>query len=423
MSIEISFTAKPAVHESIFGAAPARPKSGIDLLLRTLGRLMNPYECSGEICPEDGYFKLHFCPQGYIAFRIRDDVLEGESQTNVAGAGFHAAVIDFLEELARKSDYTLELYDPTGYYETRDFERLRNDSMYVWLANMLNTVLSGEAQGASLAVAWDAEDYIPQTEEGMIFTPMGAYRYPELCNLVRQRDIRGLANEFFIWDDRNKTARYFRNSALALMWHDCRFMPSSRSPQDAQINERVLSLLQKAVRMDSDMPFPKREYLELCRLAERKPVDVSHLSDYPLFQRIGYRRGTVLERVGRFRIPVPGKFLREHDSENDAAVFVFPKEYGRRTVYCFKPFSLAGEQDFADIYSGPDLMEVFRFNTKTTRVKAAVFHNQQDIAGDYNVMSQVICGRDMLLASFTFDDPDEQDTVMEILRNITLEDI
>lgn len=422
MSIEISFTAKPAVHESVFSVGADRQKTDADILIRTLGKLMDPYECYGEVFPGEGYFRLYFCPHGYISFRMRDSQLEGECQTNIAGAGFHAAVIDFLEELTRKAGYTLELYDPTGYYETRDFERLRNESMYSWLANTLNTVLSHQNYETALAVAWDSADYIPQTEGGMIFTPMGLYGYQELCNLVERRDIRGLANEFFIWDDRNKTARYFRNSALALMWHDCYFMPSKRSPQDAQINDRILGLLRKAVRMDDDMPFPQKEYLELCRLAEKKPLDISHVPNYTIFHQIGYRRGILLERVGPFRVPVSGKFLREYDSENDAVVFVSPKEYGYRTIDTFKAFSLQGDQDFADIYSGPDVMEVFRFNTKTTRVKAAVFHNKQDIADDYNIMAQVICGRDMLLASFTFDDPDEQDRIMELLRAVTLED-
>ena len=292
--------------------------------------------------------------------------------------------------------------------------------MYPWLANTINTILDGNNIENAIAMSWDSSDYFPRTYGGEIITPLGMYNYESICDLVRQNDIRGLAKEFFIWDNRMKNALFYRNSALALMWHDCYFMPSRRSPEDAKINNRILTLLKEAAKLDEDLPFPKREYLELCRLAGKKPMDVSRLSNYRQFRKIGYRRGMVIEHIGPFLLPIPGKFIKGYDNDNYAIEFTDPKEYGYVTTYSFKPFRLEPEEDFADIFSAPDQMEMFRFNTKTTRVKAALYHSKEDIAADYNILAQVVSGRDMLLASFQYNDPDEQDLIIEILRNTVI---
>ena len=355
--------------------------------------------------------------------RIKDDVLEGECQTNVAGAGFHAAAVDFLDDLMKKADYAADVDDPTGYYYDRDFDTLRNEFMYPWLGNTLNSVLENMQVGTAFALCWDAGDYQPKAEDCCVLAPLGKYSYEQLCDLVATKDIRGLAGEFFIWNSREKDARFFRNSALALLWHDCYFMPSRRSEEDRKINSHILGLLREAARLDDDLPFPKREYLELCRLTGKKPMDVSGLANYAGSSPMGYRRGTILERVGSFRVPVPGRFLKGYDEENYAVEFYNKKEYGYRTSYQFKPFQIREDEDFADLYSGPDVKEVFRFNTNDTKVKAAIFHDTEAIAGDYNILAQVISGTEMLLCSYTYDDPDEQASILDSIEAITPEPV
>ena len=64
MGIEFSFIAKPAVHESVFSFGEDKQKSNREQLLRALEKVMDAYECYGEVYPEDGCFSVHFCPQG-----------------------------------------------------------------------------------------------------------------------------------------------------------------------------------------------------------------------------------------------------------------------------------------------------------------------------------------------------------------------
>lgn len=422
MSIEISFTANPSVKDGRKSPSGG-PEINWNPFIRTLERLIKKFDCRGEIDPAGDYFRVHFCPQGYITFLIEDGRLKGNCQTNVAGAGFHAAVADFLDELWKQTGYGAEVTDPTGYYQTRDFEKLRNENMYSWLEDVLHTLVEEDGYNLAFAITWDMNSYRPEAHDTMVFTPLGRYSLLKLAHLIQVSNIKGLADEFFIWDSRGKDARFYRNSALALLWHDCYFMPSRRSPIDWEINNEIIDLLKKAAKMDPELPFPKQEYLELCALCEKPPIDISGLSDYALFKQIGYRRQRIIETVGPFDIHIHGKFIRKYDKENKAVLFYNTKQYGYQTTAHFKAFRTEGQAEFSDLYGGSDVIDLVEFETETTRVRAALRHDARDIASDYYMIAQVLCGSHMLLCSFAFDDPDERDWALDTLRLIELTQI
>lgn len=53
------------------------------------------------------------------------------------------------------------------------------------------------------------------------------------------------------------------------------FQPSERSEQDKMYNEISITYLEEALKSDSTLHFPKEEYLELCQLDRKAPLDVS----------------------------------------------------------------------------------------------------------------------------------------------------
>ena len=68
------------------------------------------------------------------------------------------------------------------------------------------------------------------------------------------------------------------------------------------VNQEVIRLLEKALEMDPSIPFPKEEYLEVCRLDEHQPVDLSGAEEMIKEGRIGCRRGLLYRTIGLMRL-------------------------------------------------------------------------------------------------------------------------
>lgn len=78
-------------------------------------------------------------------------------------------------------------------------------------------------------------------------------------------------------------------------------MPSERSEEDARINGYIISELETTASLDPSLPFPKKEYEELCRLHGCVPVPTDGIPPYETEFAIGYRRGIVNHKVGKIR--------------------------------------------------------------------------------------------------------------------------
>ena len=119
-----------------------------------------------------------------------------------------------------------------------------------------------------------------------------------------------------MWNNEERDALFYRNTALSALWEDCYFMPSARSEEDMEINSFIIENLEKAAAMDTSLAFPKEDYLLLCRLVEKEPVDVSALPDFISEFPIGYRKDKVTYTLGNLKFDLPGNYLyfEEDDS-------------------------------------------------------------------------------------------------------------
>lgn len=119
-----------------------------------------------------------------------------------------------------------------------------------------------------------------------------------------------------MWNNEERDALFYRNTALSALWEDCYFMPSARSEEDMEINSFIIENLEKAAAMDTSLAFPKEDYLLLCRLVEKEPVDVSALPDFISEFPIGYRKDKVTYTLGNLKFGLPGNYLyfEEDDS-------------------------------------------------------------------------------------------------------------
>lgn len=266
----------------------------------------------------EGFSDLSVCRLGNIFFNFEPaedgvDVV-GDCQTNLLGAGFHKAAIELVDELIQQSGLQFEVEDETEYYECRDFEQMRSEHFYPWLKAIIDLCCEKVQEDCSMfAACWDSNKYMPQDVKGTILTPFGRFRPDNLARQLEQEGVEAVAREFLMWNNEERDALFFRNTALNAMWEDCYFMPSARSNEDAEINAFILENLEKAAAMDASLPFPKADYLEICRLADKKPIDVSALPDYVCEFTIGYRKADVTYTLGNLTFSVPGSYLYFED--------------------------------------------------------------------------------------------------------------
>lgn len=263
---------------------------------------------------EEDYSELIICRMGMMTFGFETEegevVVKGYCQTNLLGAGFHKAAIELADELVDLNGFPFEMMDETDYYEHRDFERMRSEHFYPWLSNVME--LCRERKGGEyqmFAICWDYDKYMPQEVEGAVVSPFGRINVERFAEREEREGIAVLAADFFMWNDAERDARFYRNTALSALWEDCYFMPSSRFDEDRAINDFIIRNLEKAAAMDASLPFPKEDYLLLCSLAEKDPIDISALPNYESDYPIGYRKGKVTYRLGNLSFALPGNFI------------------------------------------------------------------------------------------------------------------
>ena len=255
--------------------------------------------------------------------------VNGDCQTNMLGPGFHKAAIEFIDRLQQATRTRFEVEDETDYYTERDFEAMQNNK-----------------GSTSLLFCWDINKYYPQSDNGIVISPLGSFRLSEVVRRIREEGIESFADDFFIWNNSERDARFHRGMALNAMWEDCYFMPSERSEEDARINGYIISELETTASLDPSLPFPKKEYEELCRLHGCVPVPTDGIPPYETEFAIGYRRGIVNHKVGKIRFSLPGSYLE--DTDEGTLVYYDAAADNWHTVRC-TGYSTDGEPDFLDV--------------------------------------------------------------------------
>lgn len=273
--------------------------------------------------------------------------VNGDCQTNMLGPGFHKAAIEFIDRLQQATGTRFEVEDETDYYTERDFEAMKKKHFHKWLAKLFEIIQEQEDKGStSLSICWDLNKYYPQSDSGIVISPLGSFRLSEVIRRIREEGIESFADDFFIWNNPERDARFHRGLALNAMWEDCYFMPSERSEEDARINGYIISELETAASLDPTLPFPKKEYEELCRLHGCTPVPTDGIPTYETEFAIGYRRGIINHKVGRIRFSLPGSYLE--DTDDGTLVYYDAAADNWHTVRC-TGYSTNGEPDFLDV--------------------------------------------------------------------------
>lgn len=412
MSIRISFGLRPKNRlTSLRSWTPIAAEAMVKELAGEFG-------CTWE--PFYGHLILRFCPEGNIWFRWHKRMLWGESQTNIAGPGFHAAVIEFLERLADGGSLKLKVSDMTGYFRERNFFEMRRKYFYEWFTDLLKMV-SGWENGKEHVFCWPSNEYIPEKQEGKLITHIRPFSFGEIKGMVNSGLAMAFARDFFIWNETYKDALYYRNCALALLNQSCFFMPSKRSEKDRQVNDSIIQSLETAYGMDPLLPFPRSEYLEICSLAGHEPMDISHTEPFPEGTGMGCRRNGIYQKLGNMQFYLPGYFLLEEKSTDNMDHYYDGLEYGGHDFYIYAVIlGRRGIAKFKEAWFRQGRVEAaYRFETEAGQVKAIIYHpKEMDGALLYNLSAQVLFEGQRTNINITCRKPGETEWALDLIKKI-----
>ncbi|MGL5436493.1 MAG: hypothetical protein ACRDBO_14010 [Lachnospiraceae bacterium] len=411
MSITISFSMKPK-----------KPlMHGQEWIISRLQKLARDLEKELEYCCDviQDTMICQFCPEGYLWMGWNGGKLTGDCQTNIAGPGFHAAVIHFLELFASKAELKLHIHDDTGYYEDRDFVKMRREFFYQWFTGVMERVLEKQEEDSEQLVCWPADYYLPEEKEGIVTTHIRPFSRTEISGIVGSGVSMAFAKDFFIWNEEEKDAYYYRNCALVMLNQECYFMPSARSGEDQVINQKIIQYLERALKMNPRIPFPKKEYLELCRLAKHKPADLAQVDDYARELDIGCRKGLLFRTIGCIRFAVPGNFLY------DAAMKGHSEHYYdgiRQDAHDYYICAIHTEHQ-ADFQEAPfqkdSVTAVHEFRAGNARGKIAVYQPEdKDGVVSHSIAAQIIYKNQITIISIHYKNSEDYSWAMDLIQKV-----
>lgn len=264
------------------------------------------------------YALIDVCPEGFIECSYKDTYLSITAQTNVAGAGFHAYVIDFFEYIQEISPIPLELQDPSGYPKTHNFKILQEQVFERWLGDIANYIKEMSKESKNLCISWPLDYYHPKEKADFVVTPMGYIAMEDF----EMGTAKELAKRFFVWNEKGRDANYYRNCALNLLWKECYYEYSNMNEQTEKIANTILDYIELAYELDVTIPLPLAEYHMLATCLGRVEKIQSGVSQY--IADLGYRRVFVEHDFGNWSILAHGCSEISFDESNQTLYMMAP---------------------------------------------------------------------------------------------------
>ena len=372
----------------------------------------------------DGWLRVSFCPMGELTIKWEREsgmlgqwLISGDCYTTPAGAGFHAAAIRFVEELGTARLKELTVDDETGYVIHRDFERMKREHFYPWLNALKRHCEQRGNEYSNLCLCWDLEQYQPEEIPGTVITPMGRFDIENMVKQTEKYGISWLADRFFIWDNEEKDALYYRNTALNYLWERCYFVSSERSGEDRECNRLILDSLEQAARLSPGLPLPVDAYRELCSLDGRKPLlraDAPEMeSDFPA----GFRKGEVTHSFGTLRLTLPGRLKYEWEEYEDGnGCNMWWDSSSDGPVWRVSGFKLrSGNAEFPGDHG---LGETEEFDIPGGRARIGWSEEQEDGQTIYQAVCDVISGPSLYLVTASYMNEEEKEGIDRLMRKL-----
>ncbi len=230
------------------------------------------------------------------------------------------------------------------------------------------------------------------------------------------------ARDFFVWNELEKDACFYRNSAMVLLHQFCYFMPSDRSKQDEKVNREVIELFETALSMDRKLPFPKKEYLEVCSLHGHVPVDLEGVTPLPEEVSIGCRKHLVYRKIGNMSFGIPGNFLYDETNSGSMDHYYDGNGYGGHDYYVYAAVFEGRKAEFKNQWfeqgKGPDISD---FDVGNAKARVA-FYEPEEKEGEirYGMSAQVLYKEQRMNINIVSRRPGERDWALGLIKNIKI---
>lgn len=270
---------------------------------------------------------LHPAEERLVLWVIEDKV-GGQARTSGAGPGYHVAVIELLDHLARRLRLAWDVQDPTGFHGHRDREALER-----WMAGHLKQVVAGAGAQEQWSVNFPAQRTVVEAPYTIV-TPTGPWNVEQAGHIRESTRPEEVAPYFPWWGDRD--AKYWHTVGQSLRWMEVIWTPYE-PPRQREVREACRDAFLRAAAMDPTLAVPHRELERIDELLTPAPVPVSELvhgrppppADFQGGYRLFPHRWTI---AGRWSVDLPGDFTQPMPGENgtwtvngpDSSIFLTP---------------------------------------------------------------------------------------------------
>ncbi len=360
----------------------------------------------------DTRVEIEVCPGGNVLCIYKEESVYIKTDSTLLGPGYHAFIAKLYDDILLESGIFFDVFDTTSYYEERSFEDLKYKHFYGWLDKVLN---GSEVECLYLQnILFSSYAYIPEHKDGFIITPMGYLplkkrKYDEIVDLVEQ---------FFLWNEEERDAIYYRNCSLWILWRECYFAYSNMNEHTTKTAETIIDYVEIAHAKDEHLALPYKEYIQLCNILQRETLILRCQDMY--CEIIGYRQGMVNYTFGNWRI-------RAHGCSE---VMINEKE---DTLYIIDPY-----QDMHTPWKR--MLRIQKVDDKTSNISSyatdtnaiEVLHNKAEEcsgkaiildAGEYQeIMAELVHEEDFIFLHYTVCDSSLIQDCLHTIRHIAYEE-
>lgn len=256
------------------------------------------------------------CPQGTLECWEQGGEIRIHADTTLGGPGFHACCVRILEWLAEECETPCTLSDDCGYVEHGDFGKLKYEHFYPWLLDLKRMLLEEDLRTKNYY--FDHSDYLPHVREDVVATPMGFLDRHEL----EAMDEESLARCFFIWNDEERDAEYYRSCALHLLAKESYGPYAPMNEMSEKYAAEIADYVEIAHAKDPQLALPYNEYQMICQALHREAAfaDAEQMDE----EIVQYRLHEVYHLFHEWRIYAPGCCERSYDASNDELYLMAP---------------------------------------------------------------------------------------------------
>lgn len=204
------------------------------------------------------------CPQGKIVVSEEEDDMIIHANTRHAGAGFHAFVVDICKDIQEEVPGEYELIDDLEFASDEDFHRLHH--VYEDELEYLRTALLKDEVLSTQNYMYDETFFLPIEKKDKIFTSVGELDKKEFEHM----HLHDLMDSFYVWNDFEQDAQYFKNCALVLLSKEGVEKFTLMNDSTEKYANMICDYIEIAYEKDENITLPLKEYRYLCDKLERE---------------------------------------------------------------------------------------------------------------------------------------------------------